>query len=98
MDAPQIEYREKLAEHLIKQLTKRRWRQASATTAQAREEIVAMIPEGATVSRCGSCLWWRWGCGRPWEKDRRGHHQSLCPRGEPGGGYALMRRGLLADL
>jgi hypothetical protein len=55
MDAHQIKYREKLAEHLIKQLTKRRMEASFApTAAQAREEVVAMIPAGATVGRCGS--------------------------------------------
>jgi hypothetical protein len=55
MDSHQILYREKLAEHLIKQLTKRRMEASYApTAAQAREEIIAMIPAGATVSRCGS--------------------------------------------
>jgi L-lactate utilization protein LutB len=55
MDRHQITYREKLAEHLIKQLTKRRLEASYApTAAQAREEILAMIPAGATVSRGGS--------------------------------------------
>jgi hypothetical protein len=55
MDAHQVKYREKLAEHLIKHLTKRRMEASYApTAAQAREEIIAMIPAGATVSRCGS--------------------------------------------
>jgi len=55
MDSHQLLYREKLAEHLIKQLTKRRMEASYApTAAQAREEIIAMIPAGATVSRCGS--------------------------------------------
>ena len=55
MDAPQIKYREKLAEQLIKHLTKRRMEASYApTAAQAREEVVAMIPAGSTVSRCGS--------------------------------------------
>jgi hypothetical protein len=55
MDAHQIKYREKLAEHLIKHLTKRRMEASYApTAAQAREEIIAMVPPGSTVSRCGS--------------------------------------------
>ncbi len=55
MDAHQIEYREKLAAHLIKQLAKRRMEASYApTAAQAREEIIAMIPAGSRVSRCGS--------------------------------------------
>ena len=48
MDVHQIKYREKLAEHLIKNLTKRRMAASFApTAAQAREEIIAMIPAGA---------------------------------------------------
>ncbi len=55
MDAHQIKYREKLAEHLIKQLTKRRMEASYApTAAQARQEVIAMIPPGSMVSRCGS--------------------------------------------
>ncbi len=55
MDLPQIKYREKLAEQLIKNLTKRRFEASYApTAAQARDEVVAMVPAGATVSRCGS--------------------------------------------
>jgi len=55
MDAHQIKYREKLAEHLIKHLVKRRMEASYAlTAAQARDEVVAMIPAGAIVSRCGS--------------------------------------------
>ena len=55
MDIHQITYREKLAQHLIKHLTKRRLEASYAPTAiQAREEILAMIPAGATVSRGGS--------------------------------------------
>jgi hypothetical protein len=55
MDIHQITYREKLAQHLIKHLNKRRLEASYApSAAQARDEILAMIPAGATVSRCGS--------------------------------------------
>ncbi|MCK9377161.1 MAG: lactate utilization protein [Syntrophobacterales bacterium] len=55
MDIHQITYREKLAHHLIKALTRRRLEASYApTAAQARDEILAMIPAGATVSRGGS--------------------------------------------
>jgi hypothetical protein len=55
MDIHQISYREKLAEHLIKHLTKRRMEASYApTAAQARDEVLAMIPKGASVGRCGS--------------------------------------------
>jgi L-lactate utilization protein LutB len=55
MDIHQITYREKLAQHLIKNLNKRRLEASYApSAAQARDEILAMIPNGATVSRGGS--------------------------------------------
>jgi L-lactate utilization protein LutB len=55
MDIHQITYREKLAQNLIKKLTKRRLEASYApSAAQARDEVLAMIPDGATVSRCGS--------------------------------------------
>jgi L-lactate utilization protein LutB len=55
MDIHQITYREKLAQHLIKKLNKRRLEASYApSAAQARDEVLAMIPAGATVSRCGS--------------------------------------------
>ncbi|MGO8760727.1 MAG: lactate utilization protein [Desulfobaccales bacterium] len=55
MDIHQITYREKLAQHLIKHLTKRRLEASYApSAAQARDEVLAMIPDGATVSRGGS--------------------------------------------
>jgi hypothetical protein len=55
MDIHQITYRDKLAQQLIKRLTKRRMEASYApTAAQARDEILAMIPSGASVSRCGS--------------------------------------------
>jgi YkgG family uncharacterized protein len=55
MDQHQIAWNQKTAEHLIKQLNKRR-QQASftETAAQAAAEVDAMIPEGAVVFRCGS--------------------------------------------
>jgi hypothetical protein len=55
MDEHQVTYREKLAQHLIKNLTRRRMEGSYApTAAQARDDLLAMIPAGATVSRCGS--------------------------------------------
>lgn len=55
MDEHQVTYREKLAQHLIKNLTRRRMEASYApTAAQARDDLLAMIPAGATVSRCGS--------------------------------------------
>ena len=99
MDAPQIKYREKLAEHLIKKLNKRRLAASYApTAAQAREEIVAMIPAGATVIRCGSMSLVEMGL---WEAlaQKPGVEiiNPFAPGLSPEEAYALMRRGLLAD-
>ncbi len=99
MDAHQIKFREKLAEHLIKQLTKRRMAASYApTAAQAREEVVAMIPEGATVSRCGSMSLVEMGL---WEALalRKGVEiiNPFIPGLSPAEAHAVLRRGLLAD-
>ena len=99
MDAHQIKYREKLAAHLIKKLTSRRLAASFApTAAQAREEIVAMIPAGATVSRCGSMSLVEMGL---WEAlAQKPGVEIINPFGpgvSPEEAYALMRRGLLAD-
>lgn len=55
MDAHQTVWNEKVAQDVIKQLEKRRMGGSYApTAAQAKGEIVEMIPAGATVFRCGS--------------------------------------------
>lgn len=55
MDAHQMDWNEKVAKDVIKHLEKRRMGGSYAPTGtQARDEIVAMIPDGATVFRCGS--------------------------------------------
>ncbi len=99
MDVHQIKYREKLAEHLIKKLTKRRLAASFApTAAQAREEVVAMVPAGASVSRCGSMSLVEMGL---WEAlaQKPGVEiiNPFAPGLSPEEAYALMRRGLLAD-
>ncbi len=99
MDVHQIKYREKLAEHLIKKLTKRRLGASFAHTAvQAREEIVNMVPAGATVSRCGSMSLVEMGL---WEAlaQKAGVEiiNPFAPGVSPEEAYALMRQGLLAD-
>ncbi len=99
MDEPQIKYREKLAAHLVKQLTKRRMAASYApTAAQAREEIVAMIPGGATVSRGGSMSLVEMGL---WEAlaQKTGVEviDPFTPGLSPEEALARMRRGLLAD-
>jgi L-lactate utilization protein LutB len=55
MDTHQMAWNEKVAKDVIKNLEKRRMEGSYAATAgQAKEEIVAMIPQGAQVFRCGS--------------------------------------------
>jgi len=55
MDEHQVLWNEKVAEKIIKNLEKRRMAGSYAATAvQAKDEVLAMIPEGASVFRCGS--------------------------------------------
>ena len=55
MDQNQIVWNEKVAARIIKNLEKRRMAGSyAATAAQAKDEIIAMIPPGTTVFRCGS--------------------------------------------
>lgn len=55
MDEHQRVWNEMVAKDIIKHLQKRRMEGSYApTVGQAREEITAMIPKGATVFRCGS--------------------------------------------
>ncbi len=55
MDQHQIKFREETAKHLIKNLKKRRLEASyAASLDQAKEEVLAMIPDGASVFRCGS--------------------------------------------
>jgi hypothetical protein len=55
MDAHQMVWNETVAKGIIKHLRKRRMEGSYASTAaQAKDEIVAMIPQGATIFRCGS--------------------------------------------
>ena len=55
MDQHQTEWNEKVARKIIKNLEKRRMAGSySASAVKAKEEIIDMIPQGATVFRCGS--------------------------------------------
>ena len=55
MDEHHGVWNEKVAAQIIKNLNKRRMEGSYAPTAvQAKNEVVAMIPRGATVFRCGS--------------------------------------------
>ncbi len=55
MDAPVLKQREQLAAHIIKQLGKRKMAGSFApTAAQAKAEVLGLIPSPASVIRCGS--------------------------------------------
>jgi len=55
MDSHQIQWNEQVAKKIIEQLEKRGMEGSYAANAtQARDEIIAMIPQGSTVYRCGS--------------------------------------------
>lgn len=55
MDTHQMVWNERVAKEIIKHLEKRRMEGSyAATAAQAKEEIMAMIPQGSQVFRCGS--------------------------------------------
>jgi hypothetical protein len=55
MDTHQAVWNEKAAKDIIKHLEKRRMEGSySSNASQAKDEILAMIPKGATVFRCGS--------------------------------------------
>ncbi len=55
MDEHQVVWNEKVAQNIIKNLEKRRMAGSyAATSAQAKAEVLEMIPQEATVFRCGS--------------------------------------------
>src|SRR5210317_628809 len=55
MDEHQVVWNEKVAEKIIKNLEKRRMAGSyTASAAKAKDEVLEMIPQGATVFRCGS--------------------------------------------
>ena len=55
MDAHQMVWNERVAKDIIKHLERRRMEGSYVpTAAQAKEEILAMIPKGSQVFRCGS--------------------------------------------
>jgi hypothetical protein len=55
MDQHQVAWNEKIATEIIENLERRRMEGSYASSgSQARDEIVAMVPEGASVYRCGS--------------------------------------------
>jgi len=100
MDTHQIGWNEKTAGKIIEHLKKRRMEGSYASSAvQAREEVLAMIPEGALVYRCGSMT--TTGIGL-WEKmyERPGVKiiDPYRPEYTPEESMEQRRQGLLADV
>ncbi|HYA40146.1 MAG TPA: lactate utilization protein [Syntrophobacteraceae bacterium] len=100
MDTHQIEWNEKTARHIIQHLEKRRMEGSYAPTgAQARDEILAMVPEGSSVYRCGSMTTTGMGL---WEKIAEKPAVKIIDPFQPGLSAAeameLRRQGILADV
>ena len=100
MDQHQVDWNEKVARKIIKNLEKRRM--AGSYTAgadQAKDEVVEMIPPGATVFRCGSMT--AVGLGL-WEAIAALPEVNLIdpyrPELSPEEGLELRRQGLTADV
>jgi hypothetical protein len=100
MDVHQQNYREKIASILIKNLEKRRMAASYAPTIlQAKEEVLAMIPPGSTVSRTGSMSLVEMGL---WAE--LASHAAIQiidpydPNLSPDAAADLRRQGLLADI
>ena len=99
MDNHQIIWSEQIATSIIENLTKRRMEGSYAqTAAQARDEIVAMIPSGAIVYRCGSMTTTNMGL---WEQIAKISGVKVLDPYQPGfspeQGFELRRQGMLAD-
>jgi hypothetical protein len=100
MDEHQIIWNEKVARDIIKNLEKRRMEGSySPTAGQARNEIVAMIPQGATVFRCGSMTavglgLWQEITKLPGVKVIDPYQPGLSPEE----GLGLRRKGMTADV
>jgi hypothetical protein len=100
MDQNQMEWNAKVAEKIIKNLEKRRMTGSYApSAAKAKKEIIDMIPQGATVFRCGSMTTVGMGL---WETISALPGVDLIdpyrPELSPEEGLELRRRGLLADV
>ena len=100
MDQHQVEWNEKVAHKIIKNLEKRRMAGSYAENAAvARDQIIEMIPRGATVFRCGSMTavgigLWEAIAALP-EVRLIDPYRPELPREE---GLELRRQGLTADL
>jgi hypothetical protein len=100
MAEPQVVWNEKVAAKIIKNLEKRRMEGSYApSAAQAKEEVIAMIPKGATVFRCGSMTTVGMGL---WEDIANLPEVKLIdpyqPELKPEEGLELRRQGLTADV
>jgi hypothetical protein len=100
MDQHQTNWNEKVATKIIKNLEKRRMEGSYApTAAQAKEEVIGTIPQGATVFRCGSMT--SVGMGL-WEEIAALPEVNVIDPYQPGlqpeEGIELRRQGLTADL
>jgi len=100
MDQHQREWNEKVAAKIIKNLEKRRMAGSYAVdAAQAKAEIVDMVPQGATVFRCGSMTavglgLWEAIAALPEVKLIDPYRAELSPEE----GLELRRQGLTADV
>jgi len=100
MDNHQIAWNERTARNIIEHLEKRRMEGSYApTAAQAGDQIVAMVPDGASVYRCGSMTTTGMGL---WEKLAEKSGVKLIdpyrPQLTPEEAMELRRQGLLADV
>lgn len=100
MDKHQLTWNQKVAASIIQHLEKRRMEGSYTPTArQAMDEVMAMIPEGASVYRCGSMT--TTGVGL-WDRltERSGIEviDPYRPELSPEESMELRRRGLLADV
>jgi hypothetical protein len=99
MDNHQTMWSEQVARSIIENLEKRRMEGSySKTAAQARDEIVKLIPSGAIVYRCGSMTAANMGL---WEQIAKIPEVKLIDPYQPGfspeQGLDLRRQGMLAD-
>lgn len=100
MDKSQMLWNEKMAAHVIQNLEQRRMSGSYApSSVQAVEEVVAMVPRGATVYRCGSMTTVAMGL---WERIAALPEVKIIDPFRPGlspeEGMELRLRGFMADI
>ena len=100
MNPVQEKFNEKTARHIIAELEKKRMAGSFAPTiAQAKEEVLKMIPQGSTVFRCGSTTLVEMGF---WEAVKTIPRVTVIdpylPELSPEEGLDQRRRGLSADI